>query len=205
MLNQKEIEIILSLLESSSIESKEIKDDLFDHYCCHIEKYISEGLTFEQALVQANQRIAPSGLDEIQRETQILLKYNIMINTRRITYFLGFLFTTILFIGIFFKLMHFPLATIFSFVGLFGLAWIFMPILTYLKLKLNPPKRTFGLVAWIAGLASLSTFALASLFKILHLIGADVILALSFLIFTFGFLPFTFLEMYKRSVEQIKA
>jgi hypothetical protein len=46
-------------------------------------------------------------------------------------------------------------------------------------------------------------FMLASWMKLQHLMGAAFMLGLSFLVFGFGFLPFLFFRMYKKSVEEV--
>ena len=53
----------------------------------------------------------------------------------------------------------------------------------------------------ILGAASAIISGLAGLFKLMHLQGADILLAAGAFVFAFGFLPFFFYAMYKESVS----
>jgi hypothetical protein len=54
---------------------------------------------------------------------------------------------------------------------------------------------------FILGSISRLVMAIAIAFKILHLPGADQLLILGTGLFTFGFLPFLFFSMYKKSIS----
>jgi hypothetical protein len=119
---------------------------------------------------------------------------------KRLTYISGFAFTLCYTMGYLFKLMHWPGANVMLFSGLTGAAVIFAPLLliNYFKSPLNtvPMERT----KWILGALSIVLFALASWMKHGHLMGANVVLIISFLTLGFGFLPALFLSMYKKSL-----
>ena len=52
----------------------------------------------------------------------------------------------------------------------------------------------------ILGIASLSLTCLGVLLKIFHLDGANLSILVGVIFFSFGFLPFLFFNMYKKSV-----
>ena len=55
---------------------------------------------------------------------------------------------------------------------------------------------------WIFGILSIALLVAAISMKMLHLMGAALLLMLGFLVFGFGFLPFLFFRMYKKSVDE---
>lgn len=122
---------------------------------------------------------------------------------KQFTYIIGFIFTLAFTTGLFFKLMQFPLAMKLMLAGGSGLAFIFVPIVVITKLSGKAVITMSQKMKYILGALSLILLMLASWMKIGHLMGADVVLGLSFLVFSFGFLPFLFYVMYKRSVEKI--
>ncbi|XOV95165.1 MAG: hypothetical protein ACFHWX_10730 [Bacteroidota bacterium] len=203
MITDEQVLFIENELNNSAIINKELKDDLVDHMCCLVEINMNKGLTFDQAYQKAFLQTSPNGFDEIQNETLFLLNYNKIMNMKRLLYLSGYLFSTAFILGSFFKMMHWPWANILMYGGITGVACIFAPLLF-----LNQYKHIWGEVLserlkWIFGLLTLLLGVAGLWLKLLHLPGAGIALGLSFLAFGFGFLPFLFFRMYKRSVEQL--
>ena len=63
-LSDEHIDFIVSQVNDSQIESKELKEDLVDHFCCIIEDNMRQGNTFEESYEKAYQSICPGGLNE---------------------------------------------------------------------------------------------------------------------------------------------
>jgi hypothetical protein len=120
---------------------------------------------------------------------------------KRLMYAVGYLFALAWIVGIFFKLMHLPGATILMFGGGSGLVFVFLPMLLVNRYKKIAKEVLTERLKWIFGFASLTLFMTASYMELFHLQGAAVILGVSFLVFGFGFLPFLFFRMYRKSVE----
>jgi len=203
MITEAQENRIIEEINNSSIKSQLLKDDLVDHFCCLVEIQMSSGASFEQALEQAHHQTAPNGLDEIQQETIFLLNYTKIMLMKRLMYAVGYLFALSLIVGIFFKLMHLPGANVLLFAGGTGLAFIFLPMLLINRYKRIARQVLTERLKWLFGFASLALFILASYMKLFHLQGTTVILALSFVVFGFGFLPFLFFRMYKKSIDEI--
>jgi hypothetical protein len=55
-------------------------------------------------------------------------------------------------------------------------------------------------VFWRIGLIS---FAVASWMKLAHMAGATIAIGFSFVVLGFGYLPFLFFRMYKKSLDKI--
>lgn len=194
---------VIDKVTNSGIKNQRLKDDLIDHLCCIIELQMKKGIGFEDALNMAVFQVAPNGLGEIEQETIFLLNYSKIMFMKRFTYTSGYLFALASILGIFFKMMHFPGATLLSFIGGSGLVFVFLPLLLVNRYKLLVHQAMTERMKWILGVLSGVLFMLASYMKIFHLQGAVVVLGLSFLCFGFGFLPFLFFRLYKKSVREL--
>jgi hypothetical protein len=203
MISHDYVDEVIRAVDNSSLKDQSLKDDLVDHLCCLIELQMKKGSTFENARAYALEQTAPNGLDEIQQETIFLLNYSKIIFMKRLTYTLGFIFSAAFVVGIFLKLMHLPLATILLFGGGSGLAFIFLPLMLINRYKQLMREVLSERMKWVMGSASFMLFILASLMKLNHLMGAGLMLGVSFLVFTVGFLPFLFFRMYRSSVEEL--
>jgi len=204
MISEQQVDFVAAELDKAMAKHTSLKDDLLDHMCCLIEIEMNKNdSSFEAAYQKAFQQTAPNGFAEIHYETLFLLNYNKIMTMKRFTYITGFVFALAFTIGLFFKLMHFPLAMILMLSGGSGLAFIFIPLLLINKFKEKAVGAMSQKMKYMLGAASLILFMLASWMKIGHLMGANVVLGLSFLVFGFGFLPFLFFRMYKHSTEKL--
>ncbi len=194
---------IIQQVEASNIKNQSLQADLIDHLCCLVELEMKRGLDFTNAYEEALNQTAPNGLDEIEKETIFLLNYSKIIFMKRLTYALGYLSALSWAVGIFFKLMHLPGTILLLYTGGSGLAFIFLPLLLVNRFKKSTTKLLSERLKWILGVASGFMFMLASWMKFGHLMGANIVLALSFFVFGFGFLPFLFFRMYKKSVTEV--
>ena len=203
MIADKHVDQIMYVIDGSTIKKKELRDDLVDHFCCLVEMDMQKGLGFDEAFQRAYEQTCPGGLDEIQRETVLLLNYNRILFMKKLTYLIGFFASMLLALGLFFKLMYWPGATAMSIMGTIGLVFLFLPMILVNRFKYLATQSAMVKVKWIFGVLSALVFAGSVLFKMLHLQGASVLLALSFLLFCLGFLPLLFFRMYRKSVEEL--
>ncbi|WP_436515387.1 hypothetical protein [Ekhidna sp. To15] len=194
---------IIEEINKSSLKNRTLKDDLIDHFCCMVEIEMDKGLSFEKALEKAYKQTAPNGLDEIQQETIFLLNYSKIMFMKRLTYVSGYLFTLTWVVGLFFKIQHMMGAGLLLGIGALGLAVIFLPLLLINRYKLIAREVLGERLKWIFGLASVFLLITSSTVKILHLPGANVLIGLSLVLLSFGFLPFLFFRMYKKSVDEL--
>jgi hypothetical protein len=202
-LTEENVDLIQDYIDQSSINIQSLKDDLLDHFCCVIEIHIGKGFSFDDAFKAAIQLTAPEGLDYVQNETIFLLNYNRIIIMKRLAYLLGFIFSLAWLLGVYFKLSHLPGANIIIFTGMSGVAFVFVPLLLLNRFKGSIQTVLSEKLKWIFGSLGIILFTLASWMKIMHLQGAPTVLGLAFLVLGFGFLPFLFFRMYKKSLEKI--
>ena len=118
-------------------------------------------------------------------------------------YVVGYLFTVTWMAGIAFKLLHLAGASVLLGIGALGLAFIFIPMFLINRYKNFAREVLSERLKWIFGGISFLLLVTSITMKLLHLMGAGLMLGLSFLVFGLGFLPFLFFRMYKKSVDEL--
>lgn len=199
-LTEDQISHIDSELQHSAIKSKELRDDLLDHFCCAIEIYMAKGHSFENSFVKAKQDVCPDGLDEIQKETIYLLNSKRIKIMKKLMFSVGLIFSMTMSMGFLFKIMHWPGANNLLILGTVGMGFLFLPMVTLHLFRLKANQILSEKAKYLLGLGSGLLFTLSVVFKQFQLMGANTLFILSIVIFTFGFLPFLFFRMYKKSV-----
>lgn len=200
-LSDEQIEFIEQQVNNSQIESKELQEDLIDHFCCVIEEYMNKGKTFEEAYNTAYQIVCPNGFDEIYKETLLLLTSNNIIAMKKSMYILGFIATVLLTTSILFKLMHWPGAGALIILGAFMLIFVLLPIIALYFYKKEFSQYISYKLKYIFGFVGLGLFLAGIVGKIMHWPGWGITLVLAVAIINFGFFPFLFYRLYKKSVD----
>lgn len=197
----EQVAIIRKQIEQSGILNEMLRDDVLDHLCCVVEIKLSKGRSFDQALQEASQELAPEGLVEIQRETVFLLNPQKIIRMKKIMYAIGLITSIGMTMGLTFKILHMPGADELFNLGFFGFTLLFLPMITIDRYKQNLHRALSERMRLILGFLSAVLIGISVLFKIFHRPNADVMLLIGIAIFSFGFLPFLFFSMYKKSVS----
>jgi hypothetical protein len=200
-LSPEEVAIVRKQVDQSSIRLDSLRDDVLDHLCCVVEIKIERGGVFDTALQEALRELAPDGLDEIQRETVFLLNSTKVIRMKQVMYLIGLVSAISMSLGWMFRILHWPGGTALTIYGALAFSLLFLPmlIINHFKVKINSAlseKLKLG-TGFLSALIYCSAFA----FKLMHLPGADQLIILATLLFSFGFLPFLFFTMYKKSVS----
>lgn len=192
---------IKEVIGQSEITIDTLKDDLLDHLCCVVEAKMTTGGGFEISLQEALDELAPDGLDAIQRETIFLLNSTKIMFMKKIMYAIGLITSISMTMGLTLKLLHLPGAEELFTYGFVGFLFLFLPMLAIDRYKHNLTRSLSEKLR--IGLGYLSAFLLvfSIAFKIFHLTGANLLLLSGMCIFSFGFLPFLFFNMYKKSVS----
>ena len=200
-LTAEQVSIIRAHVDQSKITIDSLKDDVLDHLCCVVEILMDRGKAYDAAVQEALHDLAPDGLDEIQHETMFLLNSTKIIFMKKVMYSVGLISSIAISVGFLMKLLHLPGANELVTYGLlsFGLLFIPMVAINYFKTTvqgvLSEKLRTFF------GLVSGVIISLGITFKMFHIILADQLLITGMLLFSFGFLPFLFFTMYKKSIS----
>jgi len=163
--------------------------------------YKRQGKPFEQLLDKAILDLAPGGLIELQHQTLFLLNSKRIILMKKLMYIIGFIGSATLTAGLTFRILRLPFGAELFMVGFLTLLLVFIPLLSIDRYKVALSKTLSVRLKMMLGVVAAVVSGLAGLFKVLHLQGADLLLLLGALVFAFGFLPFYFFTMYKKSVS----
>jgi len=205
-LTEKQIDYITQVVNESTIESAEMKEDLIDHFCCAIEADMQKGVSFETAYDKAYHHICPEGFDEIQRETIYLLTFKNIKKMKKLLFISGYLSA----IGVatsLFRFLHWhmvdslriPFLGIVMLITAVILVFVFLPTLfTYLYKK--DLTQFYGKkIMYIGGFTGAAFLVLSTFFYLMHW-PLDVVFLLTALVaFNFAFFPMLFLKMYRKT------
>lgn len=156
---------------------------------------------FDQLLDEAIKDIAPYGLKDIELQTIFLLNAKRIIIMKKMKYLIGFLGALSLTAGIVFKFFWYPGATTFFTIGIVMLLLVFIPLVAFDHYKVAISKTLSERLKIVLGAVAAVIAGMTGVFKMLHLQGADILLGVTAIVFGFGFLPFLFFTMYKKSVS----
>ncbi|MEP0264325.1 hypothetical protein [Dokdonia sp.] len=200
-LTSKQEDTIKALVKKQGIQLPSLQDDIIDHLCCVVESQLGKEKEFDQLLQEAIIDIAPNGLKDIQHQTIFLLNSKRILIMKKLMYSIGFLGALSLTAGIAFKLFWYPGADILFTIGIITLFLVFIPLVALDRYKVAISKTLSERLKIVLGAIAAIIAGITVLFKIFHLQGADILLGATAIIFGFGFLPFLFFTMYKKSVS----
>jgi hypothetical protein len=202
-LTEEQINRIAKLVDNGKVTSPALRDDLIDHICCEVESRITSGSSFDESLQLAISDVAPKGLKEIQRLSNILLQTKTQINMKRLTYVIGMLTAMMMSFGWLLNILRMgEIGNIIFAFGALGFVTLFLPLIGYDYFKNRTNKKLAEKIRTVSGLLSVIMIGIAVLFKIMHMPGADEVLMAGGVIFTFGFLPPVFFILYKKSLSE---
>ncbi len=200
-LSPEQLAVIRQRIHKSDITIKTLEDDLLDHLCCVVEKKMDKGNHFDSALREALREVAPHGLDAIQLETFYLLRSPKIIFMKKVMYLIGLISAVALSLGWLFNVLGWPGGRELFNYGFLGFLLLFVPLLAIDRYKVTLRKALPEKLKILIGAVSGIIVGISLVFKFLHLQGADQMLFVGMLMFTFGFLPFLFFSMYKKAVS----
>jgi hypothetical protein len=194
-LSDEQVEYIISDIKSRGIELEEIQNSLVDHVCCIIEETYTGEEDFQDFYLKTISGFFTEELKEIEEETIRLLtfkNYYAMKNTMNIS---GFISSVLMAVGAFFKIMHWPGASLLLIIGILIFSFVFIPVLITLKFKQEGRKTekfifTVGLICFLAAVTGI-------LFKTQHWPFANLIMRTTLLVFVFGYIPAYFLTNFR--------
>jgi len=199
-LSPEQEERVVNFVNSQNLKLPALRDDILDHLCCVVESDLKAGKTFDQSLQDAISEIAPNGLIDLERKTFFLLNSKRIIMMKKLMYFIGFVGAATLATGITSKMLWYPGANTLFIIGFLLLLLIFVPMLAFDRYKVAIAKALSERLKIILGCTSGVIVGLSGLFKMMHWMGAEVLLLAGFFIFVIGYLPFLFFTMYKKSL-----
>ena len=120
---------------------------------------------------------------------------------KRIIYAVGLLSAIAISLGWLFSVLRWPGGSELFNYGFLGFLLLFVPLLCIDRYKVYLRQAASEKLKIVLGSCSAIVIGLAGVFKLFHLQGADHLLLGGMLLFTFGFLPFLFFRMYKKSIS----
>lgn len=198
-LTPDQITKIYAVVNVSKLTIKTLKDDLVDHLCCMVEHEISLGSKFEEALAEAINELAPEGFEKIEHQTLFLLNSK-TIYMKKVMYIVGLASAISMSMGLVMKYLHLAGSQELTIYGFLTFALIFLPLATIDRFKVRMQSALSDRLRISLGLASAAVTGLGILLKLFHLNGANLSILIGFILFSFGFLPFLFFNMYKKSI-----
>jgi hypothetical protein len=189
-LSEQQIEYILNDIRRNGVEMEDLQLNLLDHICCIIEQNLKEGDDFEDFYRKTVKQFCKHELWEIEEETIILLtikNYYVMKKSMIIS---GTISVAALLFGSFFKVMHWPGASVLLLLGIVTLSFVFLPLLFLLKAKepTNTQSKTVIGVGTLLGIL----LCISTLFKVMHWPGGNVLWFISIGCSIFLFIPLYF-------------
>lgn len=195
-ISDEQIDYILNDIRRGGIETEDLQLNLLDHICCIIERELEEGGNFEQFYKLAARRFYKNSLREIEDETTNLLTFKNYYAMKKLLIGSGAFAAFALITGSFFKVQHWPGASVLLTLGIGCFTLIFLPMLAILKAKeaTNTRDKIVLGLACILGI----TFCLALLFIVQHWPGANILMFGSMIISAFILLPVYFFTGIRR-------
>jgi hypothetical protein len=201
-LSEQQIKLVRDQVHNNDLTIESLKDDLIDHLCCVAEAKTDNGKTFEEALHEALRELAPDGLLEIETETIMLLNSKKYIPMKKFMFFAGCICSMAISTGWLLKFLNvaLPLGNMLFGLGAFGFMIVFLPMLAVSHLRTSGRSMAEKL-RFVFGITSIIVIGMAILARLMHMPGADQVMIIGLVIFTFGFIPFLYFTMYKKAVS----
>lgn len=201
-LSNNQLEVVRNEVEKNQLSIETLKEDLLDHLCCTTEAKMDGGQTFEAALKLALNELAPDGLMELERETNFLLNNSTYTPMKKVMFLIGCICSMAISLGWLLKFLDvlLPLGNMLFGLGSFGFMLVFLPMLAVMHFR-TTNKPIAEKLRFVFGVSSVIIIGIAILARLMRLPGADEVMIIGLVIFTFGFLPFLYFTLYKKSIQ----
>ena len=200
-ISDQQIDFILDDISARGVKMVSLQQDLLDHVCCIIEQNLDEDGDFESFYFSEIAKFYEKQLSEIEDETINLLIHKNYYVMKKIMLFSGSSSASLLCLGILFKFMHWPGASIILLVGVILLSLVFLPLLFVLKAKEKKENKDKIVIA-LGALAAIS-LSLGVMFKVMHWPLANVLCISALFIMVFLFLPIYYFSGIKNPETKV--
>jgi hypothetical protein len=189
-LKDTQIDFILNDIRARGVEMEDLQYNLLDHICCIIEQNLEANGDFEGFYQRTVRQFYKHELWEIEEETISLQIFKHYYAMKKIMIGSGIASAVLMTVGIFFKFMHWPGASLFLVAGIGLSSFLFLPLLFTLKAKEKKEAKD----KIIIGIGTLSgiLMSLGILFKVMHWPGANMMGLVAVLMMLIVFLPVYF-------------
>ncbi len=190
-ITDEQIEYIHNDIRRDGVAMEDLQLNLLDHICCIIEQEFEGNDDFEHFYRQTLKRICDKNLHEIEEETINLLTFKNYYFMKKAMMLSGAISVAALIFGSFFKVMHWPGASILLVVGVFFLGLVFLPLMAIIKTR--EADNTADKITSVSGTLMGVLFCMAIMFAIQHWPGARSGI---YWLIAVGFTLFVFIPIY---------
>ncbi|HMT27683.1 MAG TPA: hypothetical protein PKD91_00245 [Bacteroidia bacterium] len=171
-LSDQQIDYILNDIRARGVEMESLQQDLLDHICCIVENKLEASGDFEHFYMTTIKTFYKKELREIEEETITLLNNKNYYAMKKIMIGSGIISAILLTMGIVLKFLHMPGAAMGIVTGIVLFSLVFLPLMFTLRLKEKEKSKDKILL----GLGSVVTIliSMATMFKIMHWPGANM-------------------------------
>lgn len=200
-LSEQQIDYILDDIRRNGIETEDLQLNLLDHICCILEQTLKEDDDFERLYNETVKQFFKHELREIEEETINLLTFKNYYAMKKLMIVAGAISAAAFVVGSLFKIMYWPGANALLCLAMLTFAIVFMPVMAVLKVK---EKGTSGQkFATVAGALVAMLFSLATLFKVQHWPGANILIFSTIGVAAFLYLPAYYLAGIRSSDKKL--
>ena len=188
-LSKDQVQYILKDIHQNGIQNEDLALNLLDHICCILEEELDDIRSFETHYPLVFKRFFKKEMVEIEEETQLLLTFQNYYAMKNVMIKSGFISSILFIIGAILKIAHLPGAAVLLLVAAAVFSLVFLPIFFVFK-----SKNSSGSTKLIIGSGVLFgiIFCIATLFKVMHWPGANLLWKIGLADLFFLFLPLYF-------------
>ena len=188
-LSKNQVQYILKDIHRNGIQNEDLAHNLLDHICCILEEELDDTHSFETHYPLVFKRFFKKEMAEIEEETQLLLTFQNYYAMKNVMIKSGFLSSILFIIGAVLKIAHLPGAAALLLLAAAVFSLVFLPIFFVFK-----SKNSSGSTKLIIGSGVLFgiIFCIATLFKVMHWPGANLLWKIGLADLFFLFLPLYF-------------
>ena len=202
MLIDSQIDFITNEINGYEKLSRELKDDLIDHFCCAIEDEMAKGNDFDTAYRFVYEKVCPGGLNELTEEASFIptsvkrKRLNRMLKVSGTISLTGATFTVLL------KLFHLPFGQIALLLTAAVSIFIFFPALFFHFFQTRMGIRQIGKFPYIVGCIGTILLISSVTFYTSHWPGTAIALLSAVLCVDFAFFPLIFTKLHKKNGQE---
>jgi len=188
-LSKDQVQYILNDIHQNGIQNEDLALNLLDHICCILEEELDDIRSFETHYPLVFKRFFKNEMGEIEEETQLLLTFQNYYAMKNIMIKSGFTSSILFIIGAILKIAHLPGAAALLLLAAAVFSLVFLPIFFVFKSK-NSSSNTKLILG--SGVLFGIVFCIATLFKVMHWPGANLLWKIGLADLFFLFLPLYF-------------
>lgn len=193
----KQLDFILGDIVAHGIIIEDLQENLLDHICCIVENEMNTEDDFFKFYERILPRFFTDELREIQDETDKLLTFKEYYAMKNTLIKSGLISTVLTLLGVLFKIMHWPGASIMLVLGVAAFGLLFIPLLIVLKFKDEAKPVDKWVLSIGLGLGMITSIGV--LFKVMHWPFANILILSSLSAFILIFVPTYFITKVRRA------